>query len=528
MAVAENNNAPRDWKKRESFASAMVQILIVALLLSGAVYFFYQRATTKKEIADRMKEAKALAMRDNPRDLAKAFLELEEIFKLDPNAKEALALAADIETQRWLVHRLEGSEQKARDYLERAEKQESRTEERFAAQILILIHEGKAEEAERMSEDLRKQGASSPKLWHALGETLQARGNLPLARTSFAKAVDMSWRSPRLFASYGEAMLDQADYRAAVDALQKGLNTNQDHTRSQLSLALARIYSEDRVKEAADTINAALLQDDLTPGLKARALAAQAELANFEKRYDDAVKTADQALQVNPKERFALFARARALAMKKDPGAADAFKAAVAQNRTSPVLYFTGARLLQAAGNFDAAVALLDDYAKFFGTVQVPDGEKTRSVLERDDRYWIIRGDLFRAGNKPDLALAAYDQAVAVDGVNRRQAHYARGVMFLDRKELDKAAEDLDKVTPEDGTGTLPEAYEAKGRLLFAKSDYALGCQNYAFALTGMKRRGVPRERLNDVVEDVARQLNASKQKEMAKIWTTEAKALIQ
>ena len=528
MAAAEKNNAQRDWKKRESFASAMVQILVVAVLLAGAVYFFYSRATTKKEIADRMKEAKELAQRDNPRDLDKAFEELEAIFELDPDAREALALAADIETQRWLVHRLEGAESRARDYIKRAEAQESRTEDRFAAQILILVAEGKTDEAEQLSEDLRKRGASSPKLWNALGEALQAKGNLPLARTSYAKAVEMAWRSPRLFSSYGEAMMDQADYRAAIDALQKAVTVNPDHTRAQLGLALARIYKEDRVKDASDTITQALANDSLTPGMKARALAASAELANFEKRYDDAVAAADQALQINPNERFALFARARALAMKKDPAAADAFKSAIERNKTSPVLYFTGAKLLQEAGSFDAALALLDGYEAFFSKVQLPDGDKVRSALERDDRYWIVRGDLFRSAGKLDEALVAYDKAVAVDGVNRRQAHYARGALFLDKKDYDKAMADLDKVTPEDGTGTLPEAYEAKGRLLFAKEDYATGAQQFAFALTGMKRQQAPREQLNALLEDVTKLLVTNKQREMAKIWEQEAKPLIQ
>src|SRR5207253_1446317 len=128
---------------------------------------------------------------------------------------------------------------------------------------------------------------------------------------------------------YGEALLDQADYRLAIDVLTKGLNANQDHILSKLDLALARIYREDRVKDASDAINEALgMGDELTPGLKARALAAKAELANFEKRPDDAIKTADEALAINPNEHYALLARARALAQKKDPGATDAFKKA--------------------------------------------------------------------------------------------------------------------------------------------------------------------------------------------------------
>src|SRR5688572_17130504 len=117
MAVADNS-APqsRDWKKGESFSSAIIQIVIVGVILAVAVFYFVKRGTTKKEISDRLKEARVLALRDNPSDLQKASNQLDEIFKIDNDAKDALALAADIETERWLFHRVQGAEQKARDF----------------------------------------------------------------------------------------------------------------------------------------------------------------------------------------------------------------------------------------------------------------------------------------------------------------------------------------------------------------------------------------------------------------------------
>ena len=129
------------------------------------MYFFYARTTRRKEVADKLKEAKTVALRDNPADLAKASKQLDEIFKIDGDAKDALALAADIETERWLTHGVPGSEQKARDYLKKAEAEESRTEERYGNKVLHMVAEGKAKEAAEYAEDLRKQGASSAKLW---------------------------------------------------------------------------------------------------------------------------------------------------------------------------------------------------------------------------------------------------------------------------------------------------------------------------------------------------------------------------
>jgi tetratricopeptide (TPR) repeat protein len=530
MAVAENPNTRRDWKKRESFTSAMVQILIVAVVLAGAVYFFVQRGTRKKEISDRLQEARITAIRDNPGDLKKASDGLAAIFELDDSSKDALALAADIETQRWLVHHEAGSEQKARELLKKAESLDSRTEERFGNAILHKIADGNAAEAEQYAEELRKQGASSAKLWNALGQAYQELGQLAMARQAFSQATDKAWKNPRYYAVYGESLLAQADYRQAVEIFGKGVNANPDHLRNKLGLALARIYREDRVKDAADAINEALsLGDALTPGMKARALAAQAELANFEKRYDDAVKSAAEALAIDPAEEFALFAKARALAFKQDPGALDAFKAAIAANKSAPVLYFTGASMLQAAGNHDGAMALLNDYEKLYSSVQLVDSEgKSKPAIEKDDKYWIVRGDVLRAATKHAEAMAAYDRAIAANSLNLARAHYAKGALFLEQKLYDKALEELDLVTPDDGSGQLAEAYKAKGEVLFAKEDYPAGAQNFAYALTRMRAQQATREELNALVDEVSKMLIAKKQRNTAKAWEMETKPLIQ
>lgn len=529
--MAENpNRSTRDWKKRESFSSAMIQIAIVGVVLAVAAYFFYGRSERRKLVADSLKDAKALVAKDNPKDLARAQAKLEEIFAVDADAKDALAVAADVNTELWLTHLSPGAEQKAREYLKKAEAAESRTEERYGNKLLHLIADGKSSDAEKYGEDLRKQGASSAKLWYGIGWAYQTAGNLPLARGAFTQATEKAWKNPRYFAGYGEALLDQADYRNAVEILQKGLSNSPDHLRLSLNLALARIYRAERVKDAQDAINEALaLGDDLTPGLKARALAGQAEIANFEQKYDDAIKSADAALAINPNERFALFAKARAVALKKDPSARDAFQKAIAANPSAPIFYFTGAELLQAAGNHEGAMALLADYEKFFGGVQVTDSDgKTRTVLERDDKYQLVRGDILRQAGKQDEAMAAYDKAIAINSVNLARAHFAKGALLLDKKDFDKALEELNLVTPEDGTGQIAEAYEAKGRVLFAKKDYPLGCQNFAFALARMKTQQAPREKLNALLEDVTRHLNANGQKNMAKAWDNEARPIIQ
>jgi predicted Zn-dependent protease len=293
---------------------------------------------------------------------------------------------------------------------------------------------------------------------------------------------------------------------------------------------MARIERKDRVADAEATLKDMLAREaELSPALKARALAATAELRSFEAQYDEALKSAEEAIKVNPEDPWGHFAKAKALAMKKDGGASSAFDAAVAKAKTSPVFYFDGAVLLQQSGNTPAALALLDKYEATFKPItnQAADG-KTQVYLDRDDRYWLTRGDVLRDSGKLDEALTAYDKAIGAKNVNLVKATYAKGSVYLAKKDFDEAAKLLVDITPPDGTGVLPEAYVAMGEILFNKKDWPTGCQNYAFALTKMKQNSVPREQLNDMLTGVEKKLIAAGQKPVAKLWMDEAKPLIQ
>ncbi|MFL5322253.1 MAG: tetratricopeptide repeat protein [Myxococcaceae bacterium] len=532
MAVAGETENKRDWKKRESFSSAMLQIALVAIVLVGAVFFVFKRNERKTKVAEGLKEAKNLAVRDNAADLQKALKQIDGVLEVDSSSADALAMAADLHTQLWLVHKIPGEDSKAKDFLARAESADSRSEDRFATKAIHLLADGKVKDADSYIEDLRKQGASSAKLWYAQALAKQREGQLALAREAFKQATDKAWKNARFSSSFAEAELDEGNLQIADDAVKKATGSNPEHIKARLMQSLLALYAKNGVaaKQASDTINE-LNSADLTPGMKALNLAAAAELAIFEGKYDDALKFANDALAANPDEHFALFAKAKALGWKKDPGAMDAFKAAIAARPTAPLIYIDGAALLQAAGNGQGAMALLDSYEQTFKDVQVAvagaEG-KSEPVLDRDDRYWIARGDVLHAAGKDDEAIAAYDKAIAAKSVLNGRAWYAKGQLFLAKKDYDKAKEALMVVATDDGAGLLPEAYMAMGDLLFATKEYAAGCQHYGFALSRFRALQAPREKMNGILDDVQKRLVAANQKPMAKAWMDEGKALIQ
>ena len=529
MAVADPTTK-RDWKKRESFSSALVQVVVVAAILAGAVYFIYQRGTRRREVADRLKAARVASLRDNPADLEKALAELDALQQSEPGSADASAVRADLELERWLVHKIPSAEQRAREALASAEAGNSNTEERYGAHAMLLLAEGKAAEASTFVEAQRQRGANKPRLWLAQGRAEQALGNLALARQAFAKAMDDGWRDPRFSTAYAEALIDEGQFALALDALGKALSANPDHLRARLDSALVQVYRKDQVKQATDTLKEVQGRTpELTAGLKARALAVQAEIANFEGKSEEAIKSADLAIAQSGDEYYALLARARALATKHDASAAAAFKAAVAKRPTAPLAYFDGAASLQAAGQGAAAVELLAAYEATFQNIKVlaTDGKQI-AALDRDDRYWLAKGDLLKVAGKPDEALASYDRAIKAESVNLVKAHYAKASVFLARKDFDRAEAELKPITPPDGSGGLGEAYGAMGDLLFAKKAFAEGCQNFAYALARWRAQQVPREKLNAALDDVSKKLLASGQAPLAKQWATEAKTVIQ
>ncbi|WP_338867436.1 tetratricopeptide repeat protein [Myxococcus stipitatus] len=519
-----------DWKRRESWKSALVQVAVAAVVLAGAVTWFVHRGTVRKQTEEHLRAARAAAARGNPADLARAMAELETLFQVDDQARDAQALAADLQTVLWLDHHQPGADAKAREHLARAEELDSRSGERFATRALHLLAEGKTAEAEKFLSELQAQGASSPRLTLAMALTLQSKGDLPGARQAFARAAENAYRDPRFTSAYGLALLDEGQHDQAVEAFEKAIQANPDHLLAKLSMGLAQVYQGKKLDEAQHTVDtASQKQAELTPVLRSRVGALKAELALTRGATDQALQDAESALKAVPDDVYALFARARALATRKDAQARAAFEAAVARRRTAPLLYLDGARSLQASGDNAGALALLDAYEGAFGAIQVAtaDGKQVR-LLEQDGRYWLARGGLLEATGRQDDALGAYDKAIAAKGVGLARAQYAKGALLVLRKDYENAKVLLATVAPDTGAGTLPEAYAAMGDLLFAQNAYAAGCQHYYFGLVRARAQGTPREELAARIDTVKKGLESAGQGAMAKAWVNETNTLLQ
>lgn len=526
-------NSPKqasDWKKRESLSSALLQILVVGLFLAGAVGLVYYRGAAKKELSEALQAARAAALKGNASDLRKALSLTEAALEKDSSAPDALAFAAAISTDLWLIHRESGAESGAKSFLERAKKANAQTDERFGTEARHLVAQGQAKEANDFVEGLRMKGGSGARIFSAQALALQHLGLLKLARQSFRAASDKAWRDPALAVAYAESLLLEGA-PGAVDAFSKTVGQHPEFFRARLGLALARVQKGERLGEALASVKEVLTREsEISAPEKARAIGIQGAVAVLERTPERALALADEASALDPLDPWPLQVKATALAQKKDVAAAmAAVEALLTKAPYAPVFYFDTASALERGGMHTEALAVLDKYEAFFGAVknQTPDGKEER-FLDRDDRYHLAKGQALKAAGRFDEALAAYEKAIEAKSINLSRATFAKGALLLERKQFDQALAVLQDVTPPDGSGHLPEAYLAMGELMFEKKEWGPGCQNYAFALAKMKTQQAPREKLNEVLAGVEKRLKDAKQRDIAKLWVSEAKPLIQ
>lgn len=532
MAAADTANpVQKDWRKKESFVSALVQVLIVGVVLAAAVAFYVQQGITRKAVADKLKEAKETALRGNPKELRAALATLDEIFLLDDGAGDALAVAATLHTELWMNHKVAESEAKAKEFLARAVSADSKSGERYAAEGLHKLAAGDAKGADTYVDGLLQQGANSARLLHVAGLSNQAKGALKVSAEFYRRAMEREWKDPRFSYAYAEQALEEGNFMQAAESVDRTLKTNGEHLQSVLLGGLMGFYQGSPGTMAADAFKAVTErpETELSPALQARAKALQAELALAAGNADEALAAAEAGIALNGADAYASFAKARALAAKKDPAAAQAFQQTVSKKPTAPLFYFTGASALIANGDTAGAKSLLDTYESTFKDVRLEVlGGETEIALDRDDRYWLARGDLLRTAGDLDGAMAAYEKAIAAKSLNQARAHYAKGALLMEKKDFAKAKEVLALVTPEDGTGQVPEAYKAMGDLFFQEKDWGTGASHYGFALGRFRSTGMNMDGLNALREEVAEKLRAGGQRDTAKLWLEESKGLLQ
>jgi len=495
-------------------------VLIVALVLGGGFYWYFNKTENSKAANKTAAEAKNLLLRDNPADYREAEAKLKEVLaKYDSSHGYSMAALAELEAILWGENHVTDRRAGAEEYVAKAMKANPGIAEQYAAKALVMTFDGDAAGAEAfLKDEVLEKGGGGPRILAAFGQAQRAQGKLEESRRAFKLAIDADWRNARFAQLIGESYLEEGDGANALAYFQKGLAANSDHYGCQLGAARARLMRGEQIKEATDAIERAMKATDLTPALKARALVAQAELRLYEQKVDEAIASAAEAATADPSFPWAYAVKARALALKGSAEAVADFDKAIGADKYIAAFYFDAAVALASTGDATRAVTYLDKYP-----------------LKKDDQYFLKYGHVLRALGKLDEAIVKYDEAIKENQTNA-DAYLAKGGILVAQgaaeaapAEKQKKFEEAQKVleTAIIAREFNPPVYVQMAEIHFQKKEWEEGLQRYATALSQWRTQKMPREELTAKIEDVKQRLLSARERQYAQAWESEATNLI-
>jgi len=528
--MANEQHVRRDWRPKESPLSATLQVLGFAALLAVGVGLYVRHAHQRKDLFERVEEARLAAREDNPRSLRAALEVLDRALEVDDGDAEALSLAASLHAELWLTHHEAQSEAKARELIARAVAVDAQTAERFATEGLLALASGEGSRARKELAALLERGATSPLLFYAAAQAYQDGAELSAANEHFRRAMEVGRSQPRFSLAYADYAVGDGRLGPAAEVLEQSLTTHEGHLRSLLLAGLVGAYRGQVGDEARALVKELLekREPELSKALAAdaHALAAHAALARGD--LPGALKEAAAGLSADPRNVHAAAARAHTLTLQGSPEADAAWLEAAALRPSATFFYLQGSEALLRAGRTGGARALLDAWEKVFAPVRIP-GEDGQPIpaLDREDRFWIARARLAEATDQQEQALAHYQRAVAAKGLQQADALLGLGRLQLAREDWDGAHQTLAQVAPEDGTGLLPDAYRAMGEIHFHRGDYTRGAAHFGYALGRLKEQGAPIAQREALRAEVGQRLQKLRQPQLSRAWLEESKQLL-
>jgi tetratricopeptide (TPR) repeat protein len=503
----------QDWEPKESLASGIAQIAVVAGILAGGLYMYYQRQQTLKTVYEDGKMARELVVKGNPKDLAEARTKFTEALALNSTDPFSVSSMSLIETL--LTYDFGQADQKASadEWAGKAEASGGNIDEHFASYALWLVGQGKADEANTYltAKNDAHLGLGAG-MYNALGRVRRAQGKLDEARVLFKKAHDQGWRTARYADDLGDSYFEDGDYINAQGFYDKGLEVNSEHLRSKIAQARAYIARGINLPAAEKNLTeVAGKGDELSPTLKAMVAVAQAELKRAQEKPDEALPLTAAAIAASPTYAWAYAVKGTLVAQKGGPATevTAAFDKAIALDKSVGVFYFDAAKSLAKLKDGPGAEKYLKAYA---------------AGLKVDDRFHLVYGDLMRDLGDMDKAIVEYGEALKMNGLSA-PAHYSMGMALLAKNDPTKAAAEFTAALG--AQKRFPDAHVELGNIKFAEKKYNDACEEYANALINLKELNVSPTKIQALQAEVNDKLVKAGQKELSKAWMEQSAALV-
>ncbi|MFO0723172.1 MAG: hypothetical protein U1E65_05280 [Myxococcota bacterium] len=457
LLEAMANEAAEPKEQRSSLGRAMRDVVIVAALLSGGTYVYYNHITTKEKTTKLAQEASDKLEKDDLKSLKEAQSIYEEILKLDGDNAIGLSGLAETYFQEWR-HGLD-TKAKAEEYLNKAVKEGADTPERYATAAYLDIAAGRAQKAETDIKTLLDKGAYHSKLAHAYGWALMEQGKFIDANRAVRGALDTDFNAVRYPFTLAEIAWRQGGPRNSGDkealknimkVLSNGMNENHELALTEAAALRAKNYGN--IDKPAKWIqNVEARQADVGPVAVAQLDWASGELALSLTDAKVALEKAEAA--IGKRKDFPPFYDLKARALLAQGKTQDAYAAYEEGMKVGPGwrgLKWAYAEL-RSAQNDDAALAMIDEL------------EKSDTTPQKGAEYEIFRGNHYLRMNKVDEAKAAFTRAAELGDDAEILFGLARVTFLEEKKKAGKA--DLEKVatdfeTANTAKSTFPELQE--------------------------------------------------------------------
>ncbi|HKG23480.1 MAG TPA: tetratricopeptide repeat protein, partial [Blastocatellia bacterium] len=292
---------------------------------------------------------------------------------------------------------------------------------------------------------------------HEARDTLEYRRYL-------ADAMDSLPARMRTYDSIIRAHLDLDDMDTLKQEVLKGIELEKLSTETRERLLEKGCITEQQFEQANKVMPPPIEMD-----YKAEAAAASelALAAYDEKRYEDALRELDRALNINPENPSAWNNRGVTLGkLNRYEGALESYDCALNINPENPSVWYNRGIALRKLNRYEEA---LESY------------DRALNINPENPSAWNNRGFVLDDLNRYEEALESYDRALSIDPEDH-SAWYNRGVTLGNISRYEEALESYDRalsIDPED-----PGTWYNRGNTLAELNRYEEALESYDRALS--------------------------------------------
>lgn len=483
------NEASQPAKPGSSLGRALRDVVIVAALLGGGTYLYYNHVTLKEKVTKLAVDAADKMEKDDLASLKEAEAKYQEILAVDSDNAVGLAGLAETYFHQYR-HGLDTRKQ-SEDYLAKAVAEGSESPERYATQAYLDITAGRADNVVRELTAMFEKDVYHPKLAHAIGWAMLEQGKYIEANRYIRTALDTDFNAIRFLLSLAEIAHRQGGPegegdKAAIRNLSKiqGSGMNPEHELGLTYLAALRAKNYGNVDKPAKWIQTIEKKSDsIGPVAKARLDWAGGELALALGDAKLALEKAEAAIGVQGDFPPFYDLKARALAAQgKTQDAYAAYEAALSKGPMYRGIKWSLAEL-KSKNKDDGALALLQEL------------ESTDPNTTKGPEYEVFRGEHYLRTGKMEEAKQAFTRAAELGDDADILFGLARITFEEERKKGPKA--DLERVATDFGTASearqhFPELQEYMGGISLWNFQVDGAESSYEEAEKGYKRANKP------------------------------------